>query len=386
MKIKFTLAHVLLAAIGVFAFEWTVAQGATDTFAVGADVSGVTELEAKGYSFADSSGATGDVFRILHDMGVNAVRLRVWVDPAGGWCGKADTVAKAKRAAALGMDVMLDFHYSDSWADPGKQPIPAAWRGKAADEVARLLEAHTRDVLSAVKAAGVEVKWVQIGNEIAGGMLWTPKPNEKGDPEWHEVRPGEWAAYMIESVGNNVLNPDNFALLVKTGCSTAKEVYPKIKTIVHFPNAHDYDGISKNLDLLAKRGAKWDMVGVSLYTHHERPKEIWGDAEKIKAFDEELIKKSVRSIKRLGERFGCPVMIVETGFETHPPLPLTVDYSARLLSGEMKAARTYLSKICPGVFYWEPACLDSAYPLGAFIENNKVLRPTPIMDALTKAE
>ena len=369
---------ILLVIVAIAAVSTTLAG----EFAVGADISSVTKLESRGYSFADANGKTGDVFRLMKDLGLTAVRLRVWVDPSEKFCGKGDTVRKAKRAADCGLDVMVDFHYSDSWADPGKQPIPKAWSGKSAEEVNELLGKHTRDVLSAIKSEGVDVKWVQIGNEVAGGMLWTPKYDDEGKAHWEEVRPGEWSAIMVESLGNNVRNPDNFAMFFKTGAAAAKSVFPQVKTIVHFPNAHDNKAIADNLNILMSRGAKWDIVGVSLYTHHERDNDIRNDAAKIQEFDKALIGKSLRSIRIIAEESKTPVMIVETGFELNPVAPLTVDYSAMLMDSVARSAKTRLADVCLGVFYWEPTSLVEEYPLGAFEVRNTIFRPTSIMDAL----
>ena len=99
-----------------------------DGWANGADVSWVTEMEKDGKSFKDADGKTKDLFVLLKECEMQAVRLRVWVGPDGGWCNQDDTVAKAKRAKAAGLDVMIDFHYSDFFADPGRQTLPAAWK------------------------------------------------------------------------------------------------------------------------------------------------------------------------------------------------------------------------------------------------------------------
>jgi arabinogalactan endo-1,4-beta-galactosidase len=98
------------------------------TFAKGADVSWITQMEASGYRWQNDNGTQQDLLQILKDHGMNSIRLRVWVNPAGGWNGVNDVVAKAIRARNAGFRIMIDFHYSDSWADPGKQTKPAAWR------------------------------------------------------------------------------------------------------------------------------------------------------------------------------------------------------------------------------------------------------------------
>ncbi|RYY94651.1 MAG: arabinogalactan endo-1,4-beta-galactosidase, partial [Chitinophagaceae bacterium] len=104
---------------------------ATDTvaFAKGADVSWLTELEAANKHFYDAAGVEREGMALVKSLGMNTIRLRVWVNPTGGWNNKADVLAKALRAKALGMRIMIDFHYSDSWADPGQQAKPAAWAG-----------------------------------------------------------------------------------------------------------------------------------------------------------------------------------------------------------------------------------------------------------------
>ncbi len=103
--------------------------GTTDSvvFAKGADVSWVTQMESSGYNFYDSAGTQTDCFQLMKELGMNAIRLRVWVNPMGGWNDSLDVMNKAVRANNLGLKVMLDFHYSDTWADPGTQTKPAAW-------------------------------------------------------------------------------------------------------------------------------------------------------------------------------------------------------------------------------------------------------------------
>ncbi|RYZ62632.1 MAG: arabinogalactan endo-1,4-beta-galactosidase, partial [Chitinophagaceae bacterium] len=119
---------------------------AAGTFVKGADISWVTEMEAAGKKFYNRSGTAQDLFGLLKSMGLNTVRLRVWVNPANGWNNKADVVAKAQRAKAAGLRTLINFHYSDSWADPGKQPKPAAWAAFTVAELATAMAAHTTDV------------------------------------------------------------------------------------------------------------------------------------------------------------------------------------------------------------------------------------------------
>ena len=106
-------------------------------FYKGADISWVTELESKGHQFYNTAGKKTECTALMKEYGMNAIRLRVWVDPSAhdDWCNKEDVLVKAKRAKALGMEVMIDFHYSDWWADPAKQNIPASWKGHSYEEM-----------------------------------------------------------------------------------------------------------------------------------------------------------------------------------------------------------------------------------------------------------
>ncbi len=105
----------------------TTPPPANNSFAKGADVSWVTEMEGAGKLFYNNTGVVTECMQLLKNLGMNTIRLRVWVDPAGGWNNMADVLVKAVRAKNLGMRIMIDFHYSDSWADPGQQTKPAAW-------------------------------------------------------------------------------------------------------------------------------------------------------------------------------------------------------------------------------------------------------------------
>src|SRR5215467_12742860 len=102
-------------------------QQTDSSFTKGADISWLTQLEASNYKFYNSNGNQQDCMQILKGLGINAVRLRAWVTPTDGWCNTNDVVEKAIRAKNRGMKIMIDFHYSDSWADPGKQTKPVAW-------------------------------------------------------------------------------------------------------------------------------------------------------------------------------------------------------------------------------------------------------------------
>ena len=322
--------------------------GSTQDFVRGADVSWVTEMEKRGSRFKTADGVEKDLYRLLkEDYGLEAVRLRVWVAPKDGWCGIADTVTKARRAKASGMDVMIDFHYSDTWADPGHQTIPAGWASHSNNvrKVAQLLADHTVETLQALRRAGVEPKWVQVGNETAGGFVWPT---------------------------GGTRNPDGYAELFKAGYAAVKKVFPKAVVIVHLDRGHDAGLYDWNLGMLAERGVKWDMIGMSLYP--------WWARDKIPEHDR-TITMCMNNIRRLAKKYGCDVMIVETGVHNRTMEPETQRNSRRELARIVYDAENATDGRCRGVFYWEPECKESPYQLGAFTNDG---RPTEIMDGMKR--
>ena len=134
------------------------------SFAKGADISWLPQMEASGYTFYSDNGVAEDCFKILKDHGINSIRLRTWVNPsenkASGHCSKEETLAMAVRAKKWGMRVMIDFHYSDSWADPSKQIKPKAWEKLTFDQLQQVLYDYTFDVMTALKTADVTPEWV----------------------------------------------------------------------------------------------------------------------------------------------------------------------------------------------------------------------------------
>ena len=358
-----------------------IVRTVTPDFVRGADVSWVTEMESKGTVFKAADGTPRDCFQLMKDYGLTAIRLRVWVDPKDGWNNVADTLAKAKRAAAAGMDLMVDFHYSDTWADPGQQEMPKAWRGHDADTLCRDIAAHTKDVLGLLKKNGIAPKWVQVGNETSVGFLWTPKRDEKGHAKWIDLG-GEigWAVDVAESMGNIAYHPQNYARFFKAGYDAVKEVFPDAIVIVHIAPGERFEFTEKNLATLKKYGAKWDMVGLSAYPRESFRKEIDGDAKRYDEVNRKFADDVVRHIVRGAERWMCPFMVVETGVEPNPKGGVTVQQTADALAHLVGRVRNDTGGACKGVFYWEPECAPWMYDKGAFTKDH---RPTEIMAAFS---
>lgn len=330
---------LLFASLSLFCKKTGNAQPppppSTSSFAKGADISWITEMESAGRKFYNNSGAQQDVIQILRDLGMNTIRLRVWVNPADGWNGKADVVAKAVRAKNLGMRIMIDFHYSESWADPGKQTKPAAWIGQDINGLKTSLADHTKEILNALKTAGVTPEWVQVGNETNDGMLW---PDGKASQ-----------------------NMNNFVQLFNAGYDAVKTVFPSAKVIVHVSNGWDNNLFRWLLDGLKNNGGKWDVIGMSLY-----PTTVnW----------QTLNNQCLANMNDMIARYGTPVMIVEIGMSWDQAAA-----SKMFMQDLIQKANSISSDKSLGVLYWEPQSYGGwkGYTLGAFDNSGK---PTEALSA-----
>lgn len=345
-----------------------------EDFYLGADISWITEMEAAGHKWYNKDGEQRECTALMKEMGLNAVRLRVWVDPSahGNWCNKEDMLVKALRARDLGMEILLDFHYSDWWADPQKQNIPASWSGHSYEQMKEDLAAHTVEVLEYMKANGVTPKWVQIGNETRFGFLWSVKSNEFGWPVLDE----NGKTTITESMGHVDLNPEQYAGFFATGYDAVKSVFPDAIVMVHLDNGFDKEMYDHNLGTLARHGARWDMIGMSLYPYWAMDGGFRDDAQTT-------ITDCIENIRYCSEKWGCDVMIVETGFYVDESDPEVLEEGRRQLARVIRESIHETDGKCKGVFYWEPQCRPSQYRLGAFTEDG---RPTVIMDAFMDFE
>ena len=324
-------------------------QTTTADFVKGADVGFLTGQERHGVKFHDRNGRERECLELLkNDYQMSAIRMRVWVHPRGGSCDKNELLAMARRVKALGMQLMVDFHYSDSWADPAKQPIPKAWEGHTYKQMKRDLAQHTIEVLTLLKENDIEPRWVQVGNETANGLLWPMGHIEK--------------------------NPKQYAGFIRAGYDAVKKVFPKAIVIVHLDRGHKQSLYDWNLDIVRKYGGRWDMIGMSLYPYWA----MEGHPE-LKADD--IITDCMSNIRHVSEKYKCDVMIVETGFEVDEQHPEKMEEGRRQLTRVIKEARHMTNGRCRGVFYWEPQCLPGGYKLGAFDHN---AAPTAIMEAFVE--
>lgn len=335
MKLLLLLLTMVCYVVGIHAITVTDSifdRNKIENFAFGADVSFVPQMESWGTTWLDKNGKKGDILQILKEQGINNIRLRVWT-VASGPSSKQEVVSMCKRAKAKGMGVMIDFHYSDTWADPGSQTIPSAWTDHSVEALAKNVYDHTFDVLSAIKAAGVTPKWVQVGNETKRGMLYPVGQTNKG---------GAVA----------------FAKFVKSGYDAVKAVDSTMQVIVHLPEGHDNSLYRSIFDGLKKNGAKWDIIGLSAYprwSHLDGPT---------------MITKVMSNINDLKTRYNTPCMIVETGHYPNKAVEGN-QYLVGVMDRMIKNGDL-------GCFYWEPESMGG-YDMGAW--DNDTKRPTVMMDA-----
>ncbi len=342
MKTVFTYFRLLVVLMIVGCGKQNVSSQITNpiptvSFAKGADISWVTQMETAGYKFYDANGAQQDCFQLMKNLGMNAIRLRVWVNPADGWCNTADLLAKAIRAKNAGLKLMIDFHYSDVWADPGHQVQPASWAGQNIGTLETSVYNHTQTILNTLKSNAIIPTWVQVGNETNDGMLW--------------------------ETGRASSSMSNFARLINAGFNAVKSVDTTIKVIVHISNGYDNSLFRWVFDGLKANAANWDIIGMSLYPSATN----W----------QTLNQQCYDNINDMVSRYGKPVMICEVGMDANSPA-----VCGSFLTDLINKVKSVSNNNGLGVFYWEPEAYNwKNYGLGAFDISGK---PTIALNAFSK--
>ena len=236
----------------------------------GVDISSLPKNEDKGAVYRRADGRRQDPVRILADAGVTHARLKVWVHPADGYNNKAHILPLARRLKRAGIGIWVDFHYSDTWADPAHQSKPAAWNDLDAPGLTRAVYDHTADVLGALRRQGTPADLVQIGNELNGGMLW---------PE------GDWEHW------------DNLAAFLKAGLRAARDTTPRIRTILHLANGGDNGLYRWWFDNAVSYGVDFDIIGLSYYPFWHGP-----------------VEQAAANMADITARYGKPCVIAETAY------------------------------------------------------------------------
>lgn len=295
----------------------------------GADLGWLSEMEHDSVLFLNEEGKATDCIQLFKSAGMNAVRLRVWVNHQTGWSNLPDVLDMSERVKEAGLPLMIDFHYSDFFADPQRQDIPGAWQDKDADGLSEAVAQHTEEVLTALKNKGIEPKWVQVGNETTFGMMWPAGQLNREQVEEDCQRPNgqlskelrpDWAAYVK---------------LSNAGYDAAKEVLPDVICIVHVDNA--FIPRVNWYSRFKAQGGKWDMIGLSHYPFTQDSLS-W----------QEMNERCEQNVRDLYQAFETPVMIVEIGSKTEE-LPEESAACLKDFNRRMEGMDGYA-----GVFYWEP--------------------------------
>ena len=320
----------------------TQATLTTVAFARGADIGWSTQLSTLGYMWEDQTQTQMALLKILKNHGVNLIRIRTFVNPAissgslgVGAMNQAGSIALAQAANAMGFAIMIDFHLSDTWADPGHQTIPAAWASDNYSQLQTDVSNYVSGFMTALAAAGIYPQYVQIGNEINSGLLWPT------------------AEYT---------NPSQMAGLINSGYSAVKAVSPSTQVIVHLAGLSNLPDLEWFYDLLKANGGNWDVSGFSYY---DGP----GTLATITA-----------NLNTMASRYSKPVMICEVGYTESDFMDTADDVKTAI-----EAIQSVSNSMGLGVIYWEPDAPDDAttsdYSMGAVSEvSNKLLQFNTAID------
>ena len=303
---------------------------------VGGDISLLPKYEEAGVVYKDKEGQTvSDVLAFFRQQGQNAMRVRLFVSPDGSdkaVCQDLDYVkALGKRIKDAGLKLMLDFHYSDTWADPAKQWTPAAWQDLNNDQLQDKIYEYTKDCLQQMKAAGAEPDFIQTGNEISYGMLWG-KSGTTANRCYTNSSDANWNRFL--------------SLLKKAG-QACREECPQARIIIHSERVPKPDVLTDFFDRMKAGGIDYDIIGLSYYP----------------AFHGSLstLETALTALER--KQYGKDMMIVETGYSyawalggTEYDYTKTYPYSEE---GQRQFTADLVAKLkshpgVKGLFWWWP--------------------------------
>jgi arabinogalactan endo-1,4-beta-galactosidase len=308
---------------------------------LGGDLSFTPQELTAGASFSDA-GRPGTPITIMRDAGANYVRMRLWVNPPAGYSDLAIDLALARQVRAAGMRIYLDIMYSDFWADPQHQNIPAAWQGQDLTQLTSTVQSYTQQVISAFAAQGTPVDLVSIGNEIRNGILWPV-----GEVNCSNC--GGWG---------------NLAQLLKAGVAGARAGDPpghKLLIMMHYDQGADPAASSAFYSQLESSGVPFDVIGLSYYP----------------VLGEPAISGLRANVDGLASEFGKPVIIAETQYpwtlangnsplgdstgdfawetsQIEPGYPATPGGQLSFVTDELSILANAPGGLGAGLFYWAP--------------------------------
>jgi len=322
----------------------------TNTIIKGVDLSFAPQIEELGGKYK-VNGESRDILDIVKENGVNYVRLRLWHTPSGGFSGLEKTLLYAKKIKSKGINLLLDFHYSDSWADPGRQTKPSAWANLSFELLKDSVYRYTKNVITSLKNQNSLPDMVQIGNEITGGMLW---------PDGKLYGAGLESEQWIK-----------FGQLVKQGIKGVKDAAgsSQIKIMIHIDRGGDNKGSIYFYDRLLAQGVEFDVIGLSYYP--------WWHG---------TLSELEFNINDLANRYNKEINIVETAYpwtlnwkdytnnivglnnQLLPNYPATVQGQYDFIKYIITIITNISGKKGNGFFYWAPDWI-SLNQLGSSWEN-----------------
>ncbi|MFC7677434.1 arabinogalactan endo-beta-1,4-galactanase [Paenibacillus sp. GCM10028914] len=323
------------------------------SFIKGADISFVDEIESEGGTFYEN-GQERDVLDILKDSGVNSARLRLWNNPDFDYCNPQKTLKMAKRIKEKGLHFLLDFHYSDYWADPSKQFMPKDWEGLSFPQLVEQVEEFTASMLRKLEAEDALPDMVQVGNEITNGMLW-----EEGRVDGEHNTPEQW---------------EKLTALIAAGVRGVRAVTKNgqpIPVMIHIDRGGDNTGSRFFYDKISEFDIDYDIIGLSYYSWWHGTLEEFTD-----------------NMNDLACRYRKPIVVVEVAYPwtmtppdeqqlifnteewVHPGFPPTVEGQRKWLEELIRRIRQVPNGHGQGIYYWEPCWIPSKPEWSVGHENN----------------
>ncbi len=351
MLLKPGLLAVVCFSCSLHAADTPAAHIPPAEYAVGADLSFLKQAEDRGTAFRDN-GEAKPALRIFKDHGYNWIRLRIFHTPSELPNNLEYTLALAKSAQAIGYRFLLDFHYSDTWADPGKQFMPKAWQGMSHQQLVSAIFDYTRQTIAAFAAAGVLPDMVQIGNEITNGMMW---PDGRLPQNW-----------------------DHFADLINAGIAGVESgkgnaLRPRI--MIHIDRGGDKVRTKYFFDKLNSYHVNYDVIGQSYYP--------WWQGS-LNNLRENMI--------FMAKEYKKEIIVVETAYNWQPaeyknkpgPFEESPAGQAQFLEELNRVVQETPGGLGGGVFWWEPAVTGPLRSRGFFDNENNALPVMTVFDKFTR--
>jgi arabinogalactan endo-1,4-beta-galactosidase len=350
-KNRFNEFKLILSITAVIIISLPPLQAQSQKYAIGADLSFLKSAEDRGFAFKEND-STRSGLKIFKDHGYNWIRLRLFHSPANLPNNLDYTIALAKKSKEMGFKFLLDYHYSDTWADPGKQYLPKAWEGLSHKELVKAVFDYTNETIKAFKQAGVLPDMVQIGNEVINGMLW---PDGKLPENW-----------------------DNFADLVRAGIEgviAGSGLDKKPEIMIHIDQGGNIKKTKYFFDKFLSYGIDFDFIGQSYYP--------WWHGTLLDLRE---------NMNFMAKEYKKPVILVEVAYcaspteykNKLPPFPETPEGQKDFLEEVNEIVLNTPDNLGRGIFWWEPATMGGRSTRDFFDEKGNVLPVITVFDKYTR--